>query len=514
MKKNIAYYLEDPSRLSEISLHELNKWVEEMPYSQPLRLLVDIKSEQFVSNSSQDVTSYGAYFAEDYEPLSKKAIKKLAKTTVDEKEDTPIDNVEMEEEESISSDAEELVNTDADSITKENTADLELKSEESVAEEIKSNEDIGQETLVPIEPSGVAETVIEENDFAELVHNLADDFAEDIIEDDLLEINPNVVLVNEVSHSAADDVLEDELEFEVSEISLEVVEEISSFGELDVEIDSDIVTEDKNLNAGLVDYKKYVRSIEADASDEQSNQFDEFVNEELNFEVIEEKREVEAVPEIKKKKKSKAKSSAKKEDSKKSKSKKKSQIAEDKSQKAKKKKSDKKNKLENKKTQTKKSKKKPIKKVSGKISMSEKSPKSKPVKGKTKKVKKEVKYVVVNEASKNDFKMKDFDGVSNFTNWLLEQKSINGNLPQKVKKQKEVLAEKKKKKGKKKKTKVLKVAQDSVKKSQMIISEPLANIMAAQGHIKKAKKMYKQLGLIFPEKSGYFAAKIEKLKKK
>ena len=48
----------------------------------------------------------------------------------------------------------------------------------------------------------------------------------------------------------------------------------------------------------------------------------------------------------------------------------------------------------------------------------------------------------------------------------------------------------------------------------MILSEPLANIMAAQGHTKKAKKMYKQLGLIFPEKSGYFAAKIENLKKK
>ena len=126
-----------------------------------------------------------------------------------------------------------------------------------------------------------------------------------------------------------------------------------------------------------------------------------------------------------------------------------------------------------------------------------------------------MKYVVVNEATTNDFKLKDYDGVSKFTNWLLEQKSINGNHEIEEKKP-EVLAEKKKdkKKKKRKKNKVLKVAQDSVKKSEMILSEPLANIMAAQGHIKKARKMYKQLSLIFPEKSSYFVAKIENLKKK
>ena len=45
------------------------------------------------------------------------------------------------------------------------------------------------------------------------------------------------------------------------------------------------------------------------------------------------------------------------------------------------------------------------------------------------------------------------------------------------------------------------------------ISETLADILYQQGHKKKAIEMYQQVGLINPEKSAYFAALIEKLKK-
>ena len=57
-------------------------------------------------------------------------------------------------------------------------------------------------------------------------------------------------------------------------------------------------------------------------------------------------------------------------------------------------------------------------------------------------------------------------------------------------------------------------AEQSVKKSNQMVSEPLAKLLASQGHNDQAIEMYNRLILKFPEKSAYFATQIEKLKNK
>lgn len=63
-----------------------------------------------------------------------------------------------------------------------------------------------------------------------------------------------------------------------------------------------------------------------------------------------------------------------------------------------------------------------------------------------------------------------------------------------------------------KKTPEKSVAEKSLVESDDIFSENLADLLAAQGHNKRAILMYEKLILKFPQKSSYFAKKIEKLK--
>ena len=57
------------------------------------------------------------------------------------------------------------------------------------------------------------------------------------------------------------------------------------------------------------------------------------------------------------------------------------------------------------------------------------------------------------------------------------------------------------------------LAERSVAENKDVISETLARLLAKQGYREKAIVMYERLRLAFPEKSAYFAAEIEKLKK-
>lgn len=61
---------------------------------------------------------------------------------------------------------------------------------------------------------------------------------------------------------------------------------------------------------------------------------------------------------------------------------------------------------------------------------------------------------------------------------------------------------------------VAEIARLSVTENAHLASETLADLLATQQQYDKAAKMYERLIMKFPEKSAYFAAKIEKLKKK
>lgn len=59
-----------------------------------------------------------------------------------------------------------------------------------------------------------------------------------------------------------------------------------------------------------------------------------------------------------------------------------------------------------------------------------------------------------------------------------------------------------------------KMAAQSLSFDDQIASETLAKLLEQQGHLERAKKMYTQLSLLFPEKNAFFAAKIKEIDSK
>lgn len=95
-----------------------------------------------------------------------------------------------------------------------------------------------------------------------------------------------------------------------------------------------------------------------------------------------------------------------------------------------------------------------------------------------------------------------------FSQWLISLEE-NGNTASKPSAKK--AKKKKKKKSKKKKSRLEKLVDESLAERSEAMTETYADLIAAQGYTQKAAEIYRRLQLKFPEKSGYFAAKIGKL---
>lgn len=101
--------------------------------------------------------------------------------------------------------------------------------------------------------------------------------------------------------------------------------------------------------------------------------------------------------------------------------------------------------------------------------------------------------------------------ISGFSKWLLAQEKMENVLSEGSSEAKKKSSKKKKKR--KKKSKLEKLIDHSIVEREGVISETYANLLATQGYTQKAIELYQRLMLKFPEKSGYFAAKIEELQK-
>jgi len=506
MKKEVTYYLEDTSRLNEISQSDLDKWIAEMPFHQPLQILASIKSEMENISLRNNNKVYAAYFAEDYELIKSGRSKNNNQRNKNTKQLATTIDIQPE------------------STTKDKKKSAKTKAKKKLPGVIHSLADDTLEDQVKTE-------VIEDYNKIEAISEVSNELASELLEDEVISevLEENISIVSPFNSQNEEQILTDKVDAEINDeaVKKEIIEEVILDDAVDKETDNSF-SEEKEDQSQKVDYSEYSGFV---SEKEQSREDFLPITDDNSQEVELTKSDIEEDPadkeksdkehsglsskKIKTKDKLKKKKKKKKKDKKKDKKKQKSKKVKekDKKKKADKKEKSKKLKKGNSK-KSKKSKKDKSKKKKNKSDVKGIFGKAKKRKAKKKeKVNKsdsEVNYVIVDSTKNDDFKLNDYDGVSSYTSWLLEQESINGNELEKTT-QNEMKKSKNKKK--KKKSKSLKIAVDSIKKQDSIISEPLANILALQGHKKKASKMYSKLAFVFPEKKEYFEEKIESLNK-
>jgi len=474
MNKSLTYYFEDFTRLDEISMNEMESWVAEMPFSQPLHKLHQLKCLRLGIRVEEVQHQNSAYHSTDHDSSdNEKAVENKTK-----KEPRVVSHKLADDilENSVQEEVEEKNIVPAEKI------DLSDRKKK-LTKRGKGN----KKTKTALEVS----------------HNLASDELENLVQEEVIENLPdyNNILGKELAN--ADIILGDEnkvfkdiAKFEdggtekVGEnLSLPVQEQESEEITIDIELNTTTDVSQESLMSNVKAAETIITYKDKDLEPETTLESLEATADITTFEVI---------PSPKKDKKAKSKRS------------KKLRTSKEKSEKSKKKKP-KRKKFESKKQKNNKSSKKSQKLVS-----SQKQPKTKETKIKNKDFEKEIRYIYLEERQPKDFRLYGYEGESEYISWLMQTKTLNKEKKVAVKnKEKKNKKGKKKNKSKRKVNKlVLKTADESVKKRDVIISETLADILAAQGHTKKAKKMYQQLSLIFPEKSSFFASKIKKLKKK
>ncbi len=442
MDKSITYYFDNLERLDEVSEGEIRIWIDDMPYSQPLYKLLELKMRRTGSSTSDELHQNAAYHATDIDADIRPKQIKNQETISKKVEPKPVavekvvyhNLASVEKEEHIT---EELLEVDI----AEDDTDILGKAQKKTLKKGKKKKE--EKTIY---------------------HELASVKEEEEVDVELMEVSTNYKLMDGG--------------VEMTELmpTEDVKPKDTLVNYIDKDIDLDIVV---NVEDTDLDVSKY-----------------EIENTEKLIEV-----ENLSLSKPNKKPKKKAKTT-------KSKHKVKAQT------------------------------KKHIRTVS-KSSKNKSKPEARQKVEPKKVPQKEKSIIYLKKKQKPDFDLHEYKGESDYIKWLITTKSENQEqiveATKKKKKSKEKVSKKvesknkdakksvKSKSSKDKKSKktqksikklVLRAAAESVKKRDMIISETLADILAAQGHTKKAKKMYKQLCLIFPEKSSFFAAKIKKLKKK
>jgi len=428
MNKKITYYLQDLSRLDEVTIPELQQWVNEEPYSQPLRKLMMLKTDR-LGKPNRDIT-----------------VQNAAHHNVD------VDLTEVVTQQKVEHTPAALVAP----VVESGTISANVVTEEA------ATDNVGMPVQVS-KPIG---------------HDMASDEKEELVGDELLEIPE--ALDQEPVDSSDSDILEP---LDVSDADTTV-----SYKTKQISIDGSVSAEEAPVDVEDFEVEPVKKPSRSKAKAKKGRgEHDKHKQGKATS-----------------KKARKRKTAGKKDKSKKTKAARGSDIGKNIEEAT----------VEAKRAIASKKKANGSKPNTSDNKTDKKSATVQPSRGKV--VAKEIRYIYVEERQPVDFRIHEYKGESDYIRWLMSTntKSKEESKAEKVAGKKKKKEEKKAKKAKAIKKAVLKAAEESVKKRDVIISETLADLLAGQGYDKRAKKMYKQLSLIFPEKSSYFAAKIKKLKKK
>ena len=507
-REPISYYLKNPSKLVDLSVSQIEKWLQESPFSQPIRTLLAKKL-----NFNQEIVLDPVIVGAAITASNRTWLYRELHSKVEFKADSSIDVAEAESMENVDA-LIDLTTSIAEKIVDDKIIVLETLETSKDEVEAKTIEVITAD--IP-EDNNVTDPIVDYEEISSidaLDQNIQDSENKDItnnIEEEILEDQ------DEVGDDHLD--LEKQLKETNEETAIEQLPSIKQEKTTPIKATLDIVTNtpkliDLNQDKLSVDYKTtaeiQVIRVETD---------EEFIAGRDG---------------------DKKKSKGKKKDKKK--------IKKDKT---KKKKADKKSDEKDKKKKAAKKVKKKAKREKkernklqaldvfwegkeeielSKRKKEKESKKKSKVKNKKSKIQL-LKYDIPVSPSKEEANHydHDLDEMSNYTQWLLHfsKNKADGSFDhmstatsksnadiKDISVSSSEIKKKAKNKGKKKKSTQAKnksKTDHSLETNEEIISELWADLLAKQGHIKKARKMYLKLSLKYPEKSSYFAAKLENL---